>query len=136
MIPDGWKPMKIGGLWDTIGPLLSRKDGDGWRYGLQTDDRHANVLGLIHGGTVTSLADHAMTLVAYAACERQPAVTVQMETRILGSARPGELLEAVATLRELTRSLVFLDCRIEVEGRTVAAGSAVMKRRTPQGREE
>ncbi|WP_172293737.1 PaaI family thioesterase [Pseudoruegeria sp. HB172150] len=127
--PEGWKAMKIGGLWQTIGPLLARRDGDGWRYGLATDERHGNVLGLVHGGTVTSLMDHAMTLVAYEACERQPAVTVQMETRFIAAARPGDLLEAAAELRERTGSLLFLDCRIAVGDRAVAAGSAVMKLR-------
>ncbi len=126
-LPDGWKAMKIGGLWAAIGPLLARRDGDSWRYGLQTDERHANPVGLIHGGTLTALMDHAMTLIAVTANDRQPAVTVQMETRFLSAARPGDLLQADARLDRRTGTMMFLSCRISAGEDDIAAGSAIMK---------
>ncbi|MDF0599269.1 PaaI family thioesterase [Psychromarinibacter sp. C21-152] len=126
-LPDGWKAMRIGGLWDAIGPLLARRDGDSWRYGLQTDARHANPVGLIHGGTLTALLDHAMTLIALTANDKQPAVTVQMETRFLSAARPGDLLEADARLDRRTGSMMFLSCTLSVAGDEIATGSAIMK---------
>lgn len=124
---ESWRPMKIGGLWSSIGPLLARRDGDGWRYAVQAGEAHANPIGLVHGGALAALLDHAMSLTAYAACDRQPAVTIQMETRFLAAARPGELLEAVATLRRRAGATLFLDAEIAVGDRAVACGSAVMK---------
>ena len=135
VIPDGWKALPVAGLWSAIGPLLARRDGEGWIYGLATDDRHANPIGLIHGGTLTALMDHAMTLVAFAACDRTPALTVQMETRFLSAARPGDLLVARSTLDRRAGTTLFLSCRVGSGETVVAAGSALMKLR-PERKED
>ncbi|MGI3166287.1 PaaI family thioesterase [Pseudooceanicola sp. 200-1SW] len=130
--PAGWRPMRIEGLIGLIGPLLRpdpRPDpqAEPPRYALQTDARHANPLGLVHGGVLTALLDQALALIAWEAAERQPTVTVQMDTRFLGAARPGDLLIARPRIRQLTRSLIFLDGEITVADRPVADATAVMK---------
>lgn len=133
--------MRIEGLIGLIGPLLRpdpRPDpqAEPPRYALQTDARHANPLGLVHGGVLTALLDQALALIAWEAAERQPTVTVQMDTRFLGAARPGDLLIARPRIRQLTRSLIFLDGEITVADRPVADATAVMKiqrRKGPTG---
>ncbi|MCA1337113.1 PaaI family thioesterase [Pseudooceanicola marinus] len=126
--PAGWRPMRIDGLIGLIGPLLRPDPRDDTpRYALQTDARHANALGVIHGGTLTALLDQAIALLAWEAAERQPTVTVQMDTRFLDAARPGDLLIARPRIRRQTRSLLFLDAELTVGDRPVADATAVMK---------
>ncbi|PCH47643.1 MAG: thioesterase [Hyphomicrobiales bacterium] len=129
--PVTWKEMKIGGFVDHIGPLLAKRNNPGsgsdWRYGLKCKLHHANPLGIIHGGVITSLIDHAIALVAWEAADRQPVVTVQVDTKFLAAAKIGDLVEVQASLVHLTRSIIFLDAEVTVGGNPIANASAVMK---------
>jgi len=127
-VPDGWKPIRIEGFMGQIGPLL-RSTGieDRNTYGLQTNDGHKNHIGLVHGGVLTSLLDQVVAIVAWNAADRQPTVTVQMDTRFLGAARAGDFLEARARIRHNTRSLIFVEADITSSKRPVASASAIMK---------
>ncbi len=126
-IPEGWKAMKFPGLLGEIGPLLSKRDGDGWLYALQTDERHANPIGLIHGGTLATLVDHAMSMIAWSAAGRQSVVTVHMDTTFLSAARPGDFLEIAATTRKRTGGMVFMEAIITTDGREIMSAAAVLK---------
>ncbi len=127
-IPEGWKAVRIGGFMGKIGPLFrSTRLESRNTYGLQTTDDHKNHIGLIHGGVLTSLLDQVVALVAWNAADRQPTVTVQMDTRFLGAARSGDFLETRATIRHATRSLIFVDAEISSSDGPVAIASAIMK---------
>ena len=123
-----WKPLSIDGFMGVVGPLLRAKSLDAKNtYGLQTTDVHKNHIGLVHGGVLTSLLDQVLAMVAWNAADRQPVVTVQMDTRFLGAARAGDFLEARAAIRHATKSLMFLDAEITGAGEPVASASAIMK---------
>ncbi|SMX44490.1 Thioesterase superfamily protein [Actibacterium lipolyticum] len=111
-----------------IGPLLrSTKMEERNTYGLQTTEQHKNHIGLVHGGVLTSLMDQVLAIVAWNAADRQPTVTVQMDTRFLGAAKAGDFLEARASIRHATRSLIFIDAAISSVKGPVASASAIMK---------
>lgn len=130
-----WRPLKTPGLMQLIGPLLCRRDGGAWRYGLATGSDHTNPAGLIHGGTLTALLDHALSLVAWNAVERQPVVTVQMNTTFLNAAQAGDFLEVDVVLRQRSGSVLFVDGHITSGGREIAAASAIMKTSTKRSTE-
>ncbi|MBY6006084.1 PaaI family thioesterase [Salipiger bermudensis] len=126
---EGWTPIDIGGFMGEIGPLLrpvARGAQEVWA--LRVGARHLNPLGLVHGGVLTSLLDQAVALAAWKAAGRQPVVTVQMDTRFLGAAREGDLLETRATLRHAGGALLFVDAELCAGEAPVAAASAIMKR--------
>lgn len=133
-VPEGWKEVRIEGFMGLIGPLL-RSTGieDRNTYGLQTNDSHRNHIGLVHGGVLTSLLDQVLALVAWNAVDRQPTVTVQLNTQFLGAARAGDFLEARAATRHMTRSLVFVDAEISGATGPIASASAIMKISTQAG---
>ncbi len=122
-----WKPLKSVGLMAAIGPLLAQRSQETWRYGLQTGPLHANAIGVIHGGTLTALVDQAMSLIAWEAVERQPVVTVHMDTTFLSSAKPGDFLEVEARLVDRKGSMVFLDAEIISDDALILKASCVMK---------
>lgn len=132
--PDGWKPMRIDGFMALIGPLLRPTDSEERdTYGLQTHEGHKNHIGLVHGGVLTSLLDQAIAITAWNAADRQPTVTVQMDTRFLGAARAGDFLETRATIRHGTRSLIFVDAEISSGSGPIASASAILKISTKAG---
>lgn len=125
---DGWKPVKTAGFMELIGPLLrSTRIDDKNTYGLQTNDRHKNHIGLVHGGVLTSLLDQVVAIVAWNAADRAPTVTIQMDTQFLGAAKSGDFLETRATVRHATRSLMFVDAEIVCATGPIASASAIMK---------
>ncbi|GGF78071.1 uncharacterized domain 1-containing protein [Mameliella alba] len=130
-----WRPLDIKGFMALMGPLLRATDaGDRGTYGFQTDDRHGNHIGLVHGGVLTSLLDQAIAIRAWKAAERQPTVTVQMDSRFLGAARVGDFLKIRPEIRHATRSLIFVDAEIHSGTGPVATASAIMKITSKTGR--
>lgn len=125
--PAGWRAMKIGGLAETLGPLLARRDGDSWRYALRTDEAHSNPLGMVHGGTLMTLLDLAATLLALWHTKQQGLVTLQMDTRFMSAARTGDFLEATGRMRHRTRSMVFMDAEVLVGDRRIADATVIVK---------
>ena len=122
-----WRALNTPGLMQVIGPLYSRRDGTRWRYGLSTGQQHTNPAGIVHGGTLTALLDHAMSVAVWHAVERRPVVTVQMNTAFLAPAKPGDFLEVDVVLRHRSGSMLFVDGSVTAGDRAVASASCVMK---------
>jgi acyl-coenzyme A thioesterase 13 len=107
---------------EHIGPL----DRDGAVTRLQTDDRHANPAGAVHGGVVATLCDTAVGhAIAEEADDISGAVTVSLTVDYLAPAKPGTLLEARTEVQKVGGRLAFADCAVTAEGRDVARARAV-----------
>lgn len=123
-----WRHAKIDGFMGLIGPVLSQRQADGAMvYGLNTGEAHQNLVGLVHGGVITSLIDQAIALVAWKAADRRPVVTVQMDVKFMTAAKPGSFLQARATIRHTTRHLMFVDAQVHCDDVLIASASAIMK---------
>lgn len=127
-VPEGWRAMEMGGLASALGPFLAQRAGDGWRYGLVMGEAHLNGLGIVHGGTLMTLLDHAASMSAIWHTKARSIVTVSMNTRFLGVARAGDLVVAEARLTRDTSSLIFLDATLTTGERQVADAAIIMKR--------
>jgi uncharacterized protein (TIGR00369 family) len=116
----GWKVRPLPGFVASLGPLWSRREGSGFAYALRAETRHANALGMIHGGLLSTLVDHAMLVNAWEACARHACVTVSLEVRFVAAAAPGDLLIARGVVEEVGKVLVFASGTVDV----VRAGTA------------
>ncbi|HEX2943149.1 MAG TPA: PaaI family thioesterase [Rhodopila sp.] len=105
---DGWRPMPRAPLPGGLGVPLARRDGEHWLYGLQTTEAHVNPSGVVHGGVLMAFADHALSLLAWAAAERAPCTTIQLNTHFLDAVRPGEFIFLRGEVTRRTRGLVFV----------------------------
>ena len=124
----GWRALKIDGFTAVFGPVLRKTLADGkQRYGLQTGARHVNLIGLVHGGVITSFLDQVIALDAWTAADRAPVVTVQIDTRFLSAARQGDFLEAATKIRHRTGSMIFLDADVACGRDLVATATSIMK---------
>lgn len=127
LVAAGWKQRELPGFIHTAGPLWTRREESAWAYGIQTGAAHANPAGLVHGGALGTLLDHAISAVAWEATGRRPCVTVQLDTQFLAAVKPGSFVEARARVSRATRSLVFMQGSLVCGGAEVATASAVMK---------
>ncbi|WP_291089334.1 PaaI family thioesterase [Hydrogenophaga sp.] len=127
----GWKSRQLDGFMGHSGPLWTRREGDGWVYGLLAEDKHLNPAGVVHGGALATLIDHVVSTVAWEACGRTPCVTVQLDTHFLAEVRAGDFALARASITARTGSLVFVDGLVQVEGQAVLTARGVMKMLRP-----
>ena len=124
---DGWKPRSRTGFFGLVGPLWTRREGDGWAYAFLAEDRHTNPAGVVHGGMLTTLLDHALSAIAWEANERKPCVTIQLDVQFLAAVHPGQFAVARGRVVRKTGSLVFMQGGLEVDGIEVAAASMILK---------
>ncbi|WP_331296893.1 PaaI family thioesterase [Methylobacterium hispanicum] len=128
--PPGWEPIRDSGFIAHVGPVYRRADG---AYAFRADERHANLIRVVHGGMLMSFADRALGETAMAAAEGANCVTVQMEMQFIDAARLGDWIETRPDVLKRTGSLVFLRTDLLVGDRRVAYASGVWKilRRRP-----
>ncbi|WP_238446976.1 PaaI family thioesterase [Azohydromonas australica] len=123
----GWRQRSLPGFIGLVGPLWTRKEESVWAYGLLATNEHTNPAGVVHGGLLTTLVDHALSSIAWESSGRRACVTVQLDTQFLSAAREGQFLEARGRVVRATSSLVFMQGEISVGGSAIVAASAVLK---------
>ena len=126
----GWKPFQwhAEGFPTLVGPFWSKREGDGWAYGLLAGPQHGNAHGIVHGGMLATFLDQILGATCWEAAKRDPVVTIQLNTHFVSAARAGEFLEARAEAVRTTKSIVFVRGEITVGDRIVATADGVWKR--------
>jgi uncharacterized protein (TIGR00369 family) len=125
----GWVLVEDEGFIATVGPLYVR-DG---LYAFRADQKHANLIGRVHGGMLMSFADRAMGVTAMGAADGASCVTIQLDMKFLDAGQMGDWLTAHSTVVKRTGSMVFMRGEIRDGERLVATADGVWKilRRRP-----
>jgi uncharacterized protein (TIGR00369 family) len=105
---EGWKPRTPPGFIGLVGPLWTKRQGASWSYGILAEEKHTNPAGIVHGGLLTTLLDHALSTIAWEANERSSCITVALDVHFLAAARPGDLIAASGRIVRQTSSLIFM----------------------------
>jgi acyl-CoA thioesterase len=121
---------------DSMGfQLVERSDGAA-TVRVRVETRHANTMGIAHGGLLTSVMDTACG----AAVARQPSIagkpvsTVSIQVTYLGPSFVGDTLTVRARRRGLGRRLITCDVEVEnSNGSTVAIGLCTLRVRSGDG---
>lgn len=124
---DGWKARTLPGFFGLVGPMWTKKEGDAWAYAFLAEEKHTNPAGIVHGGMLTTLIDHALSVIAWDANDRKPCVTVALDMQFLAPARPGDLVVARGRIVRQTSSLAFMQGSLTVQGEEIATASAILK---------
>ncbi|MET1114818.1 MAG: PaaI family thioesterase [Comamonas sp.] len=123
----GWTPHQLPGFMGLAGPLWTRREGDTWAYGLQVQSQHLNPAGVLHGGALLTLMDHALSTVAWESAGRVPCLTLQLDGQFLGSVGEGGFVVVRAAPTHRTRGLIFLQGRATLDEAPVLQAQAIMK---------
>jgi uncharacterized protein (TIGR00369 family) len=126
-VQDGWKAPDLPGFFGLVGPLWARKEGETWAYGVLAEAKHTNPAGIVHGGMLTTLLDHALSAIAWEANGRKPCLTVALDTHFLAPARPGDFIAARGRIVRQASSLAFAQGSLTVQERAIANASAILK---------
>jgi uncharacterized protein (TIGR00369 family) len=123
---EGWTPRELPGFIGLAGPLWTRKTGDGWCYGFLAGAQHLNPAGVVHGGALVTWVDHAMSTVAWEACERQPCVTVDLHTQFMAPVQAGDWVQVRTTVEHRAARLLFVRASLVVGDRVVLAAQGLL----------
>ena len=123
----GWKPRALDGFIGSVGPLWTRKEAEAWAYGFVATSQHTNPAGIVHGGLLMTLIDHALSAIAWEDADRRPCVTIQIDVRFLDAVRPSVLIEARGRVVRRTATLSFTEGQLTVGTNVVATASALLK---------
>lgn len=124
----GWKQHALAGHMGHIGPLWSQALADGgWRYGLLAQAHHLNPAGMVHGGVLLTLADHAMSAVAWQHSQRQPCVTVQLDSQFVAAGKEGDWMVCAVQITHSTRSMVFARAQLHVGEQLLLNAQGILK---------
>lgn len=127
-IPPGFVPVEPRNPFaELLGPIYEKADDDGFRRGFRVADQHLNTAGIAHGGMLMTFADILMGQ-AIRRADAFPAVTVRMTTDFTAPARRGDWVDGTARTTRVTRSMVFVEAEIAVNGRLSLTANGVFQR--------
>jgi uncharacterized protein (TIGR00369 family) len=123
-----WMTHSDGGFIDDLGPLLLQDREEGPRFALLAEARHGNRHGLVHGGVIMGLIDHALGVFVSKSLHGAKTVTTQLNVSFVAGGRIGDVLVVEPALTRATRSVAFVrgTCAT-VEGRVVATAEGIWK---------
>jgi uncharacterized protein (TIGR00369 family) len=127
-IPEGFQPFDHPeGHIGLNGPYYFKNLSDGeFSYGFQTDERHGNPNGVIHGGALFSFVDTLLGHLIVSRTNRYCA-TVSITTEFVAAAPTGGWVEGTAELKKLTRSMAFVRAEVFCDGEILLLANSVFK---------
>ena len=115
-----------GGYSSHNGPYFDGPEGEGARRAFYSLPRHANSLGVVHGGMLTSFMD-GLLAGAVALETRKIGLTAHLSIDFLHMARVGEWVIGEARMTRATKDIAFAEGRLHIGGRDILRGSGVFK---------
>lgn len=126
--PAGYTPFaEGGGFIGHNGPYYWMKEPSGeFVYGFQSDSRHGNPNGVLHGAAVLAFVD---TLLGHAVVSRtgRMCATVALNSQFLAGAPAGGWVMGRARLRKLTRTMAFLDAEASAGEALLLTATAIFR---------
>jgi uncharacterized protein (TIGR00369 family) len=111
------------------GPLCFRREVEGrTRAAFMPETKHLNGGGVLHGGALMTLADFALFALAHDTLQGVHAVTVTFNSELVGAGVAGAPVYADGAVVRDTRSLVFVQGRLEQNGAAIMTFSGVLKK--------
>lgn len=122
-----WKRHDLGGFAGLVGPLYTRRTESGRAYAMRAESRHLNPAGIVHGGMIATLLDHALSALSWEAAGRVPCVSVQLDTQFYAPVQEGSLMVVQGRVKHRTGSMMFTSGELMVDDQACASAQAVVK---------
>lgn len=132
-----WRRDNDGRFASLLGDFLFREADEGDVVcRMETDRRHSNGLGYVHGGFIMSFIDMAMFSFIFRQLENSAAVTLSCATDFLSAGIVGKPIEARGEILKETGKMLFVRGLVTQEGVNVASFTGTMRKITRLPRPE
>ena len=88
---------------------------------------HLNAAGITHGGYIASIIDSGAGTGAHRVANNLPCVTISLDINFIGTSKLGDEVIGFAKIQKKTKSLIFLICHLECNGKMIASASGIWK---------
>ena len=110
------------------GGLLVRKVSENeFQFKAKVTSNHLNRAGITHGGFIASIIDSGCGSAAHRSVENIPCVTISLEIKFIAPTKEGDEIFGKASISKKTKSMIFLVCDLECNGKIIATASGVWK---------
>jgi uncharacterized protein (TIGR00369 family) len=124
-----WRRDPDGRFASLLGDFLFRQTDSGdVLCRMETDRRHSNGLGYIHGGFIMSFIDMAMFAFIFRQLENSAAVTLSCATDFLSAGIVGEPIEASGEVLKETGKMLFVRGLVTQNGTSIASFTGTMRK--------
>jgi len=109
------------------GPYYWRQDVTrGLEFGFQSDARHINPNGMLHGGAILGFLDTILGHVVVRETRKRCA-TIALDSQFIAAIPPGPWISGHATIKKLTRSLAFVDAEASANETLLVTATAIFR---------
>ena len=129
-IPEGFRPVKIGGPFiNHNGPLYGKWTGQRLLLGFRVEERHTNPLKICHGGMLATFADMLIPCASMYQndIERRFLPTISLQIDYMGAAALGDWVQGEADVLRTTRNMLFGQGLVSADGQPALRVSGIFK---------
>ena len=90
-------------------------------------ENHLNTAGITHGGYIATIIDSGAGTGAHRAADGGPCVTISLDIKFIGTTKLGNEIKGFTKIQKKTKSMIFLICHLESNGKMIASASGIWK---------
>ena len=126
---DSFKQISLkSGFMKHNGGLLIRKISENeYQFKTKVTSNHLNRAGITHGGYIASIIDAGSGSAAHKSAENFPCVTISLEIKFIAPTKEGDEIYGISKISKKTKSMIFIVCDLECNGKIIATASGVWK---------
>ena len=111
------------------GGLLVRKiSNKNYEFKTKINKKHLNRAGITHGGYIAAIIDAGAGTGAHRVTSNKVCVTISLDIKFIDSTKLGDEIVGKVNIQKVTRSLVFLICKLKSNKKIIATASGVWKK--------
>jgi uncharacterized protein (TIGR00369 family) len=131
-VPQGFKERRFGneGFINVNGPLYARRTETGFQLGFRVEQRHCNLMGILHGGMMATFCDMLLPISAHVLSSELASrflPTINLQIDYLAASPLGSWVQGEAQLLRTTKSLVFMQGLVHADDVAAARVSGIFK---------
>ena len=109
--------------------LLFRKISNSkYEFKTKIKKNHLNRAGITHGGYIASIIDAGAGTAVHRSMDNKVCVTIALDIKFIGITKINDEIIGYASIQKVTKSLVFLNCILKCNNKTIAISSGIWKK--------
>ena len=109
------------------GLSLKKIDSSNYEFKVEVKNFHLNTGKIAHGGFLSTIADTGMGTAAHQSAGNKRCVTISLDVKFIYPALEGQFLDGNIKILKKTKSLIFIECKIQNQESIVVLSSGVWK---------
>ena len=119
---------KPGFMKHNSGLLFRKISNSKYEFKTKIKKNHLNRAGITHGGYIASIIDAGAGTAVHRSMDNKVCVTIALDIKFIGITKINDEIIGYASIKKVTKSLVFLNCILKCNNKTIAISSGIWKK--------